>query len=147
MKVHDIMTRDVACCTRESSIRDAARLMSDHDCGSLPVVDDLGRRQIVGVVTDRDLAMRAVAQGRGPETPVGQVMSDDPRCCTPEMDVDQVEAMMAEQQLRRIPVVDDEGMCVGMVAQADLARHSSDDDVARVVQEISEPASSTDSMR
>jgi CBS domain-containing protein len=121
--------------------------MVDRDCGCLPVVDDMGTRHLVGVVTDRDLAARALAQGRGPDTPVREVMSGSPSCCTPDSDVGEVEQIMAERQVRRVPVIDDRGCCVGMIAQADLARaedEAGDREVRHTIERISEP---TDSAR
>lgn len=143
MKASDIMTGNPACCTPGDTVERAAQLMAENDCGCIPVVDDLQARHVVGVVTDRDLTTRALAQGRGPDTPVEQVMSDSPSCCTPDTNLDEVARIMAERQVRRVPVVDSEGCCVGMVAQADLAREdhpASDREVGRVVERISEPS-------
>lgn len=143
MKARDIMTENPACCTPEDTAQTAARLMVENDCGCLPVVSDIESREIVGVVTDRDLTARGTAEGRGPETPVREVMSGSPSCCTPEDDVQEVERIMAERQVRRVPVIDEGGCCVGMVAQADLARNDravSDTEVGRIVERISEPA-------
>lgn len=142
MKARDIMTEGPACCTPDDSVQDAARLMEEYDCGCVPVVEDPETNKLVGVVTDRDLACRCLGQGRGPETKVGSVMSEDPSCCSPDSDVDEVGRIMAERQVRRVPVVDDAGCCVGMIAQADLARNdsaASDQDVGRVVEAISAP--------
>jgi CBS-domain-containing membrane protein len=96
----------------------------------------------MGVVTDRDLALRALAAKKGPETKVRDVMSTAPSCCTPDDDVDTVERIMAERQVRRVPVIDHAGCCVGIIAQADIARENSattDREVARVVERVSEP--------
>jgi CBS domain-containing protein len=142
MKAREIMTEDPACCTPEDTVQDAARLMVEADCGCVPVVDDPRERHLVGVVTDRDIAARAVARGSGPETRVREVMSSDPECCTPDSDVHEVERIMADRQVRRVPVVDGDGCCVGMVAQADLARAEGavdDHQVRRIVERISEP--------
>lgn len=143
MQAQDIMTPNPACCTSHDTAQRAAELMRDSDCGCLPVVDDQESRRIIGVVTDRDLACRGLASGRGPETPVRELMSSEPSCCTPDADVQEVERIMAERQVRRVPVVDEAGCCVGMVAQADLARGSrgvSDREVARVLEQVSEPS-------
>lgn len=141
----DIMTADPACCTPDDTVQTAAHLMSDRDCGCLPVVDDMDQRHIVGVVTDRDLAIRGIGEGRGPDTRVREIMSADPSCCTPESDLKEVERIMAERQVRRVPVVDRDECCVGMVAQADLARDERDADdheVRQTVERISEPTGS-----
>lgn len=143
MEAHEIMTRDPACCTPDHTVQEAARLMQDHDCGCIPVVDD-GRR-VVGVVTDRDLACRCLAAGLGPDTSVAEVMSLSPSCCAPDDDIQYVERIMEERQVRRVPVVDARGECVGMVSQADVARAAdrsaqvSDREVARLVERVSEP--------
>jgi CBS domain-containing protein len=140
MKVHEIMTASPACCTPDDTAEHAARLMTDRDCGCLPVVDDTSGRRVVGVVTDRDLATRALGQGRGPETRVGDVMTADPSCCRADDEVETVERVMTQRQVRRVPVVDEAGCCVGMIAQADLARDVSDQrEVGRVVEAISQP--------
>ena len=146
MKARDIMTPNPAHCTPESTARDAARLMADCDCGVIPVVQDEQSMRLVGVVTDRDLAVRALAEGRGADALVGDLMSRDLNCCSPSDDVKDVERVMAERQVRRVPIIDDRGRCVGVVAQADIARAAvasrdvSDHEVARVVERISEPA-------
>ncbi len=143
MQAREIMTADPACCTPQDTAREAARMMIEHDCGCLPVVDDMGTRHLVGVVTDRDLAARGIAEGKGPDTPVQELMSSSPSCCTPEADIGEVEQIMAERQVRRVPVIDERGCCVGMIAQADLARSgrdAEDGQVRRTVERISEPS-------
>lgn len=144
MQAQDIMSPNPACCTPEDTAQRAAEFMREHDCGCLPVVDDQETKHVVGVVTDRDLACRCLAEGRGPDTPVRELMSSEPSCCTADADLQEVERIMAERQVRRVPVVDEAGCCVGMVAQADLARDGrgvSDREVARVVEQVSEPTS------
>lgn len=143
MKARELMTEDPICCTPDDTMESAAQHMLEGDVGSIPVVDDLQGRHIVGVVTDRDIAVRGVASAHGPDTVVRNVMSRDPHCCVADSDVEEVEQIMAEYQVRRVPVLDDEGRCIGIVAQADLARAEQavgDDDVRRVVERISEPA-------
>ena len=143
MKAKQIMTPHPTCCTPEDTAQAAARLMVDEDCGCLPVVRDLESREIVGIVTDRDLAARGTAEGRGPDTPVREMMSETPSCCAPDDDVEDVGRIMAERQVRRMPVIDERGCCVGMIAQADLARHEAgadDREVRRTVGRISEPS-------
>ena len=141
MKAQELMTKSPACCTPESSVREAAQLMLEHDCGCIAVVEKDSMR-LTGVVTDRDIACRCIAQGGGPETRVKEVMSTDPRSCHPEDDVAAVEQIMMQAQVRRVPVVDGRGDCVGMIAQADLAvrdREVSEGELGRVVERISEP--------
>ncbi|MHB1223380.1 MAG: CBS domain-containing protein [Gemmatimonadaceae bacterium] len=146
MRASDIMTGHPAHVTRNDPARKAAMLMADYDCGCLPVVAGDNDSRVVGVVTDRDLALRGLAQGRGPDTPVHELMTADPNCCTADADIKDVERIMADWQVRRVVVVDSDGACLGMIAQADLARAAeeqrgvSDREVARVVERISEPA-------
>jgi CBS domain-containing protein len=144
MKAQDIMTRDPACCTPTDTVQHAARLLQEHDCGCLPVVEDQQSRRVVGVITDRDIACRSVARGWSADTSVEAVMSPNPVCCSPEAEVREVERIMVERQVRRVPVEDGDGCCVGIVAQADLAlagdRGLSDKEVGRVVEQISRPA-------
>jgi CBS domain-containing protein len=142
MKAQDLMTTEPACCTPESTAREAARLMREHDCGCIPVVERDSKR-LIGVVTDRDIACRCVAEGRGSDTPVREIMTTEPQCCHPGDDIAAVEQIMMQGQVRRVPVVDAKGNCVGMVAQADLAltdEAASDSEIGRVVERISEPS-------
>lgn len=143
VKAREIMTSGPACCTPQDTARDAARSMVENDCGCLPVVDDMNSRHIAGVVTDRDLAARALAEGKGADTPVREVMSANPSCCGPDADVEEVERIMTERQVRRVPVIDAEDRVVGIIAQADLARSraASESETGRVVERISEPTS------
>jgi CBS domain-containing protein len=144
VRVKQIMTPDPACCTPDSTAREAATLMRDHDCGSIPVVEDLKVKRLVGTVTDRDLAIRGLAEGRGPETAVSDLMTDDPVTCVPEDEVEDVRQVMVQALVRRVPVVDEDGVLVGIVAQADLARvegAATDREVGRIVEAISEPRS------
>jgi CBS domain-containing protein len=145
MKARELMTAQPACCTPEETVGDAARLMREHDCGCIPVVEDKETERLVGVITDRDIACRCAAEDMGPDTPVSEVMSRDPKCCGPDDDVDRVERIMAETQVRRVPVVDERGRALGIIAQADLAlnqRAASESEVGRIVERISEPAHS-----
>ncbi|HET9985441.1 MAG TPA: CBS domain-containing protein [Longimicrobiales bacterium] len=143
MKARDIMTANPACCRPSDTARDAAKLMESRDCGCVPVVSDEGSRHLVGVVTDRDLALRGLAHDMGPDTPLEDLMSFDVSCCHPDDDVREIERIMMERQVRRVPVVDDERRVVGIVAQADLAvseeAGTSAGEVGRVVERISEP--------
>lgn len=142
MKTRDIMTPSPCCCSPNDSLEAVARTMRDNDCGAVPIVAD-GR--IVGIVTDRDLAVRALAEGKGADTKVGAVITRNPLCCRADDDVHDVERVMADNQVRRVPVVDADGACVGIVSQADLARAAKDGqrvtehEVALVVERISEP--------
>lgn len=143
MKARDVMTKDPACCTPDDTVQHAAKLMVDSDCGCIPVVENMKTKRIVGTLTDRDVTCRCTAEGKGPETRVGDVMSPNPSCCTADDDVQSVQRVMSDRQVRRVPVVDEQGCCVGMIAQADLARagdHAiTDREVGQVVERVSEP--------
>jgi CBS domain-containing protein len=138
MHVRDIMTEDPACCAPDASIRDAARLMVENDCGEIPVTDERGAP--VGVVTDRDIACRAVAQGKSLDTPVSEIMSSPAVTVTPETTLEDCCATLEENQLRRAPVVDENGSCCGIVAQADIARNAPEHETAEVVRDVSQPS-------
>ena len=138
MHVKDIMTKDPACCDKDASVQDAAKLMVGNDCGEIPVVDDQGG--LVGVVTDRDICCRVVAEGKSPDTPVGDIMTRSVVTVTPDTEVDACCSTMESNQVRRVPVIDDEGNCCGMVSQADIARSGADAKTAELVEEISKPS-------
>lgn len=141
MKAKDIMTPSPTCCSPTDSLQQVAQMMRAEDCGALPVVEN-GR--VVGIVTDRDLTVRALADGKGPESTVEEVISRNPHCVHLDADAKEVEKIMTEHQVRRVPIVDNDGCCVGMVSQADFARAAgetiSDHEVAIIVERISEPA-------
>ena len=139
MKACDLMSTDVECVTPETTLQQAAEMMAQHDVGLLPVVD--GDQRLVGVVSDRDIVCRTVAQGRNPlEMSVGDAMSQgDIWSVTEETEAESVHAVMQEHQVRRVPVVDRNGKCCGIIAQADIARQGSDPAVADVVQAVSRP--------
>lgn len=143
MRAKDIMTKDPECCRRDDTAQQAARVMRDRDCGCLPIVDDAGK--VVGIVTDRDLAVRAIASGKDPNTKLNDLMTPVATCCGPDDDLRDVEKKMAEVQVRRIPIVDGGGRCVGIVSQADIALASrgsavTDSEIALVVEQISQPS-------
>ncbi|HEX9892473.1 MAG TPA: CBS domain-containing protein [Gemmatimonadales bacterium] len=141
MQAKDLMCPNPATCSPDTPIAEAARLMNEYDCGCLPVEQEHSAPRVVGVITDRDIATRAVARGKSPDTRVRDIMSADPSCCYPDDDVKSVERIMAERQVRRVPVVNGDGGCVGIIAQADLARsHVPARELARTVERISEPS-------
>ena len=121
MRIEDVMTRNPSYCGPDATAADAARLMWERDCGFIPVLD--AQRIPIGVVTDRDLCMAAYTRGKAlHELPVRSVMSTQVRTCTRNISVGAVEELMADAQIRRVPVVDDAGALVGIVALSDLAR-------------------------
>jgi CBS domain-containing protein len=144
VRVSEIMTPEPACCTAESTARDAALLMKDNDCGSIPVVETWETRRLIGTVTDRDLAVRVLAANKGPDAPIRELMTIEPITAAPDDEVEIVREVMVARQVRRVPVVDENGAVVGIVAQADLAREdgaASDQEVGRIVEAISDPRS------
>ena len=140
MKARDIMTSTLECVTREDSVQEAARRMRDSDVGALPVVDDRQSMRLIGVITDRDIAIRHVAGDDSAKCSVGDHMSSDRMfTASPDDDVDRVMETMKAEQVRRVPVCEGDRL-VGIIAQADIATsHPSDSDTGEVVEKISEP--------
>jgi CBS domain-containing protein len=137
----DIMTKDPVCCAASETANSLAKAMREHDIGAVPIVSDQGSKKLVGVVTDRDLALRVVAEDRDPKSVrAEEVMSRDVATCSPESDIQQCMETMERRQVRRVPIVDNSGRMVGMIAQADIAfRMRRPEQTAEVVQEISRP--------
>jgi CBS domain-containing protein len=137
-KVRNAMTPGVRAVAPTDSVTEAAQAMKEQDVGSLPVVE--GAR-LVGIVTDRDIVVRAVAEGVDPRTAtVGEVTSGDLVTVEPDEDLDDALKLMAQHRIRRLPVVED-GRLVGVVAQADVALEANDKDAGEMLAEISQPAS------
>jgi CBS domain-containing protein len=130
------MTRDVRLVEPIQTIREAARLMAEMDAGILPVRE--GDR-LVGMITDRDIAVRAVAQGKGPETSIREVMSDEVKYCFEDEDTDSVERKMADIQVRRLPVLNRDKRLVGILSLGDLAVHDKAAKVGAAMAGISQP--------
>jgi len=139
-KCRDIMTRDVVTATAESTIVDVARLMKNADIGPILIVDNEASNTLVGIVTDRDIVMKVIADGQDANTTrVGEVMSKKLVTCRADDDVDVAMKSMAQFQLRRIPVVEDNMRLVGIISQADLAtRVDAPEKTGEVVKEISQ---------
>ena len=136
--VAEVMTPGVESTTSSQALRDAARIMREGDFGSMPVVDE-GR--LVGVLTDRDIVVRGVAEGLDPTVcRVGDVASRDPVTVTPDQDLDEAMELMAHHRVRRLPVVSD-GRLVGVISQADVALGAKESKTGKVVEEISQPTS------
>lgn len=138
LKIKDIMTDDVATVSPETTVVEAARIMQRHDVGSLPVCEG---PDLVGIVTDRDIVVRSVAHGKDlATTPIREVMTQKVATASPETDVHKVAALMSNQQIRRLPVVDNNRL-VGMVSLGDLATQAKTEvEVAKTLGEISQPA-------
>ena len=143
MKAREIMTPSPSCCSSDDSLKDVACIMRDQDCGAVPVTEN---GQLMGIITDRDLTVRALAVGKNADTRVGDIVTRDPSCCSADDDIRAVEKVMSERQVRRVPIVDGDGQCVGIVSQADLARAAmtggrvSEHEVATVLESVSEPS-------
>jgi len=142
MRVREIMSSSPVCCDAQSSLLDVARLMVEHDCGEIPIVDAGDSGRPIGVVTDRDITCRTVALGRNPlELRAEDVMSTPVISVTPEMSVEDCCRAMEEHLIRRVPVVDEAGRCCGVVSQADIARTAHRKIAVEIVRAISEPTS------
>jgi len=141
MQVKEIMTTDLACCTPATSLREVAKMMVDHDCGEIPVVENKSSKLPIGVITDRDIVCRTVAQGTNPlDLTVGYCMSRPCITVTPDMSVEECGRILEENLIRRVPVVDASGACCGIVALADIALYAQGGVTAEVVREVSEPS-------
>ena len=142
MRIDEIMTRDPACVTPGTTVRDAAQLMKREDTGIVPVIEEGGDRKLVGVITDRDIAIRVVAENRSADTRVSEIMSGA-RVATarPNDSVDDVLGTMGREQVRRIPIVDERGALVGIVSQADVSRKAKNEGkVEDTIERISQPS-------
>ncbi len=137
----DIMTQSPACCLADDQVYTSAQRMQNENVGALPVVENYGTKKLIGIVTDRDLAIRVVGASRdATATLVGDVMTPNPVVCHPADDLDTTLLVMASHQIRRIPVVDEKGQVLGIIAQADIAiRLDNHDKVGQMVGQISQP--------
>jgi CBS domain-containing protein len=136
MKVGDCMTRDVRIASPDESLRDAAKAMGELDAGVLPVGEN---DRLVGMITDRDIAVRGVAQGKGPDAKVREVMSNEVRYCFDDDDADEVLENLGELQLRRMPVLNRDKRLVGIISIGDLAASEEPKRAGEALSEISRP--------
>lgn len=137
MKVSEAMTREVRLARPEQTIREIASLMGEMDIGAVPVEEN---DRLVGMITDRDIAVRAVAQGRGPDTPVREVMSGEIKYCFEDQSIDEVTQNMGDLKIRRLPVVNREKRLVGILSLGDLAIENRwQDEAGEALSEISKP--------
>ena len=146
MRAKEIMTTNPRCVSATDKVGAVAKLMREADCGSIPVVDD-ATGKVVGIITDRDLAVRVLGRDRDGDTNVTDVMTGYPYSARPDDDLRHIEKLMVERQVRRVPIVDADGRCVGIISQGDIARAAlaspdlvSDREVAVVVERISSKA-------
>ena len=147
MKISEIMSKNPRSVSPDTPVSEAAQLMKEEDVGLVPVVERVGgaetRGRLVGVVTDRDIAIRAVAEGRAVDSPVSDVMSGGVKTCSPDDSVEDAMELMGREQVRRVPIVDERGALVGVVSQADVVRLSGKDRQAeKTVEKISQPGGS-----
>ena len=135
-QIRELMTENPRAVDADKPVSEAAKMMRDEDVGLAPIVE--GDR-LVGTLTDRDIAIRVVAEGRDPEsTPVREVASSELVTIDPDQSLDEALRLMAQHQVRRLPVVEEDGRLVGIVAQADVARHGDDRQTGQVVEKISQ---------
>ena len=139
MKVSEVMTRDVQTVRPDQPVQQAASFMLSADAGSIPVID--GER-LIGMITDRDIAVRGIAKGYGPDTPVRELMTDDIICARDSDDVEDVASKMSEAQVRRLPVIDENERLCGIVSLGDLSREADDDCASEALEGVSEPGGS-----
>jgi CBS domain-containing protein len=132
----DVMTLNPACCKPETPLDQVAKLMVQHDCGEIPVIDSA--EQPVGVVTDRDIVCRVIAEGKNPMAYTAETCMSQPVVTVlVSAPLDEVVATMEKHQIRRVPVIDENGCCMGMIAQADVAWNAREHEVGELVREVS----------
>jgi len=136
MRVSEAMTREVRVCTPGQSIREVAKIMEEIDAGSMPVGEN---DRLIGMITDRDIAIRAVGAGKGPDTPVREIMSAEVLYCYDDEDIDHVAENMADNQVRRLPVVNREKRLVGIISIGDVAQREDDETAGEAVKGVSKP--------
>ena len=136
MNISEVMTRDVQTVRPDQTAKEAASFMLRADAGSIPVTE--GER-LVGMITDRDIAVRGVAEGHGPDTPVRDLMTNDMVTARMDDDTDDVAARMSEAQVRRLPVLDDQDRLCGIVSLGDLSQRCSDDAAEQALEGVSQP--------
>jgi CBS domain-containing protein len=144
MQVREIMTQNPACCTPDSTLHDVARMMEQNDCGCIPVVNSLLGMKPVGTITDRDITIRTVAANHNPiDMKASDIMTTDIATVKPQMSVEECFDIMEDREIRRVLVVDEQGKCCGIVAQADIVQsNTSPIRTNKVIREISESAPS-----
>lgn len=136
MKVSEVMTTEVETVSADQTARQAASFMLRADAGSIPVCEG---SKVIGMVTDRDIAVRGIAEGRGPDTPISELMSDGIVCAHEDDDVQAVARRMSEEQVRRMPVLDSDENLVGIVSLGDLAREANAETAETALEGVSAP--------
>ena len=136
MKISEVMTTDVETVSSDQTAREAASFMLRADAGSIPVCEG---DKVIGMITDRDIAVRGIAEGRGPDTPISELMSENVICAHEDDDVKSVAQRMSEEQVRRLPVVDSEDRLVGIVSLGDLTRETNGEAAHQALEGVSSP--------
>lgn len=136
MKVSEVMTRNVQTISPDQPVREAASFMLSADAGSIPVTD--GDR-LIGMITDRDIAVRGIAKGYGPDTPVRELMTDDLVIVRIDDNVEDVASKMSEAQVRRLPVIDQDDKLCGIVSLGDLARETDSESAHEALEGVTQP--------
>lgn len=138
MKVEEVMTKTIGVATVATSLPEVAQMMADYDCGSIPVIEKEDDKRPIGIITDRDITIRTVAHKKDPLNMVaGEVMTDNIITVTPETNIEDCILKMEKAQIRRVPVVDDDGYICGMVSQADIALKAPPFETAELVKDVS----------
>jgi CBS domain-containing protein len=139
MRVTEVMTPNPVCCSPDTKVSDVARMMVQHDCGEIPLVRNAANSKVlVGVVTDRDIVARLIAENRNPlDATVQSCMTQPVITVSERADLDECIRLMETHQIRRVPVVDDKGWLCGIVSQADIAHHAPVASTGEMVQEVS----------
>jgi CBS domain-containing protein len=136
--IRDVMTRDVECARQDMTMQAIAKLMKDKNLGSLPVCED---RKVIGMITDRDVTIRGVAEGRDPgSTEVADLMSREVVCVKEDARLADAEKLMHDRQLRRLPVINEQGELVGYLSMAKIARTESPEQIGKVMKGVSQPS-------
>ena len=142
MRLQEIMTTDIATCMPDTPLEEVASIMDEYDCGMVPIVAGDGTTRPVGTVTDRDITIRTVAKGENPlDYMAGDVMTANPITIHHHSSHEEAMELMESHQLRRLLAIDDNGECIGVISQADLARNADESAIGEVVQHVSQPSS------
>jgi CBS domain-containing protein len=136
MKISEVMTTDLETVSADQTAREAAAFMLRADAGSIPVCEG---DKVIGMITDRDIAVRGVAEGRGPDTPVSELMTESIICAHEDDDVQEVARRMSDEQVRRLPVIDSDERLVGIVSLGDLARETAGEAAQQALEGVSAP--------
>jgi CBS domain-containing protein len=143
MEAKDVMTPNPVCCGPDTSLREVAQLMTEHDCGAIPVVDGATTRSPIGIITDRDIACRSVAVGTNPlELSAGDCMSAPCIAVSVETSLEDCCNAMETSKVRRLLVLDKSGACIGIISQADVALRGQDEKATELLKEVSQPTTS-----